>query len=97
VSDPGPFGLVLSSTGSLLGVPAGDGILSLTGFGWVAGDPVEITVTVVPEPRAAAGLATACGGAWWGWRRRRTKLAATPGGRSCSTCSKVRLGSLCRG
>jgi len=33
VSDPGPFGLVLSSTGSLLGVPAGDGILSLTGFG----------------------------------------------------------------
>lgn len=76
VAGPGPFGLILSSTGSLLGVPAGDGILSLTGFSWVAGDPVDLTVTLVPEPSAAAGLATAGGLAWWAWRRRCTQAAA---------------------
>lgn len=70
VIGPGPFSLSLPSTGSLAGVPAGDGILSLTGFAWVAGDPVDISVTAVPEPGTAAGLACA-GLAVLAWRCRR--------------------------
>jgi hypothetical protein len=59
VLGPGPFSLSLPSTGSLLGVPAGDGILSLTGFAWMAGDPVDISVTAVPEPSTTLGVACA--------------------------------------
>lgn len=57
VLGPGPFSLSLPSTGSLAGVPIGDGILSLTGFAWMAGDPVDISVTAVPEPTTSLGLA----------------------------------------
>jgi hypothetical protein len=75
VIGPGPFGLALPSTGSLAGVPAGDGILSLTGFAWVAGDPVDIAVTAVPEPGTAVGLGCAAV-AGLAWRRRRAAVAA---------------------
>ena len=59
VTGPGPFSLPLNSVGSLAAVPAVDGILSLTGFAWVAGDPVDVTVTAVPEPATAAGVVVA--------------------------------------
>ena len=59
VTGPGPFNLSLPSTGSLAATPTGDGILSLTGFAYVAGDPVDITVTSVPEP--STWVTAACG------------------------------------
>ncbi|MBX3423052.1 MAG: PEP-CTERM sorting domain-containing protein [Pirellulaceae bacterium] len=62
VSGPGPIFLTLPSVGSLAATPAGDGVLSLTGHAWVAGDPFELNVTSnVPEPSAFALLLLASG------------------------------------
>ncbi len=59
----GAFGATVFSTGSLLGVPSGDGILALTGHAWIAGDPFDVTVSTVPEPGALTLLAAAALGA----------------------------------
>jgi|694.fasta_scaffold01452_24 hypothetical protein len=56
----GPIFLTLNSTGSLAATPAGDGVLSLTGHAWVAGDPFQLNVTSnVPEPSSVALMSVA--------------------------------------
>ncbi|MBL9122527.1 MAG: PEP-CTERM sorting domain-containing protein [Planctomycetaceae bacterium] len=52
----GAFNTTLFSTGALLATPAGDGVLSLTGHLWIAGDPFDLTVSTVPEPSSVALL-----------------------------------------
>jgi hypothetical protein len=59
VSGPGPFTLSLPSSGSLAATPAGDGVLSINGHAWVAGDPFTLNVNLVPEPSALGLLAVA--------------------------------------
>ncbi len=66
----GTFIQTLTSTGSLLAIPAGDGILALDGHMWIAGDPFEMNVTTVPEP-ATLGLLMAGGLLALGRRRSR--------------------------
>jgi hypothetical protein len=51
----GPFNQTLTSSGSLLATPIGDGILALDGHMWIAGDPFDFNVTTVPEP-ASVGM-----------------------------------------
>jgi hypothetical protein len=46
----GTFTAVVPSTGALAATPAGDGILSLTGQMWIAGDPFTLIATTTPEP-----------------------------------------------
>jgi hypothetical protein len=71
----GAFNLPVFSTGTLGAVPATDGILSLTGQMWIAGDPFELNVTTVPEP-STMGLAVAGVLAFAVYRlRKRTKSA----------------------
>jgi MYXO-CTERM domain-containing protein len=46
----GVYGLLVFNTGSLAATPAGDGIMSLTGHAWLAGDPMTIEVSTNSEP-----------------------------------------------
>jgi hypothetical protein len=41
------------STGTILPTPAGDGILELNGYAYIAGDPFEMNISV-PEPTSLA-------------------------------------------
>lgn len=66
----GAFSTPLFSSGSLAATPAGDGILSLDGYMWLAGEPSDITAT--PEPSTLVLLAVSTIGLLaYGWRRRR--------------------------
>ncbi len=47
---PGFFITPIVSTGSLAGTPTNLGILELTGYAYVTGDPFDITISSVPEP-----------------------------------------------
>ncbi|MGA2440085.1 MAG: hypothetical protein ABSH08_03945 [Tepidisphaeraceae bacterium] len=53
----GPFATTVTSTGNLFPTPTSQGILEISGEMWLAGDPVDITVSTVPEP-ASFGLLT---------------------------------------
>jgi hypothetical protein len=53
----GPFGQVVTNTGSLAATPAGGGLLELTGYAWVAGDPFEFNLQSVPEPTTLGVMA----------------------------------------
>ncbi len=68
----GPIFLTLNSSGSLLATPAGNGVLSITGHGWVAGDPFDLTVSSVPEPTSL--MLVGVGLALSAYRRRRRAL-----------------------
>ncbi len=59
-------------TGPLAGTPTGPGVLELTGYAYVAGDPVDINIQSVPEPSTLAlfGIG-AVGLIGYSWRRRR--------------------------
>ena len=46
----GAFSTPLFSSGSLAATPAGDGILSLDRYMWLAGEPSDITATPEPAP-----------------------------------------------
>jgi hypothetical protein len=59
VNNPGNINTTLFSSGSLLATPAGDGVLSLTGHAWIAGDPFTLNVSSIPEP--ATAMLAACG------------------------------------
>lgn len=50
VTAPGVFTLNLNSAGALAATPAGDGLLQINGFMFIAGDPFEMTI--IPEPTA---------------------------------------------
>ncbi len=59
----GSFVTPLTSSGVLASSPSSAGILEISGYMWLAGDPFDVTVTVAPEPTslgltilAAAGL-----------------------------------------
>ena len=41
---------IVYPTGPLLGTPTGPGVLELTGYAYVAGDPVNLSIQSVPEP-----------------------------------------------
>ena len=65
----GAFSTPLFSSGSLAATPAGDGILSLDRYMWLAGEPSDITAT--PEPSTLVLLAVSTIGLLaYGWRRR---------------------------
>jgi hypothetical protein len=49
----GPFAITAPSTGTILPTPAGDGILELNGYAYIAGDPFEMNISV-PEPTSLA-------------------------------------------
>lgn len=51
----GTFSQTLYSTGSLSPAPSTAGVLELTGYAWIAGDPFDITIT--PEPGTLSLLA----------------------------------------
>jgi hypothetical protein len=55
-SGGGSFNTTLFSSGALAATPAGDGMLSLTGHAWIAGDPFTVQVSTVPEPGVLALL-----------------------------------------
>jgi hypothetical protein len=72
----GSFATTLFSSGSLLATPSGNGILSLTGHMWIAGDPFDLHVTTVPEPAGIAMLSVgAIGLLACAWKRRRRAAA----------------------
>ena len=50
---------VVYPTGPLLGTPTGPGVLELTGYAYVAGDPVDINIQSVPEPSTLVLLSLA--------------------------------------
>ncbi|HMO25882.1 MAG TPA: PEP-CTERM sorting domain-containing protein [Tepidisphaeraceae bacterium] len=51
----GPFLFTPSTTGALLPAPAGDGVLEIHGFAYIAGDPFEMYLNnAVPEPTTLA-------------------------------------------
>ncbi len=58
-STPGSFVAPITSTGSLNGTGTGSptGILELTGYAYVTGDPVDITISSTPEPATLSLLA----------------------------------------
>lgn len=70
---PGPFFTTQFSAGSLAATPAGDGVLSLTGFAWVAGDPFELAIGVpeIDPSGMASVMALVTGGLGLLERRRR--------------------------
>ena len=49
----GPFAITAPSTGTIFPTPAGDGILELNGYAYIAGDPFEMNISV-PEPTSLA-------------------------------------------
>ena len=51
----GTFSTTITSVGSLAPSPSAAGVLEITGYAWVAGDPSEINVSLTPEP-ASLGL-----------------------------------------
>ena len=51
----GSFNQTLYNTGTLSSAPSTAGLLELTGYAWIAGDPFEITIT--PEPATLSLLA----------------------------------------
>jgi hypothetical protein len=55
---PGAFSFNLNSAGALAATPATDGLLRINGFMFIAGDPFEMNINVVPEP--ASLLTTGC-------------------------------------
>lgn len=65
----GTFATTVLSTGGLAATPAGDGIMSLTGYAWLAGDPFDMTISLAPEP--SLGLAVMACAALLRTRRRR--------------------------
>jgi hypothetical protein len=65
----GTFGTTLFSSGNLSAAPTNWGLLEISGYMWVAGDPYSISVSSVPEPSALALLAL--GGTVLLHRRRR--------------------------
>ena len=72
----GSFYTTLLSSGTLGAIPSGSGQLALDGYFWVAGDPVDISISSVPEPSALALLGVgAVGVAAYAWRRRRVAKA----------------------
>lgn len=53
----GPFFFTPTTTGTLLPAPAGDGVLEIHGFAYIAGDPFEMYLNnAVPEPATTAVL-----------------------------------------
>ncbi len=62
---------VVYPTGPLAGTTTGPGVLELTGYAYVTGDPVDINIQSVPEPSTLALLALAGAGvlAWWAKRK----------------------------
>ena len=71
----GSYGTTILSTGGLLATPAGNGIMSLTGHAWLAGDPMNIDVSLAPEPSVGLGILACAGIAQMLWRRRARPLA----------------------
>ena len=69
----GSFNTTLYSSGTLLATPNNDGILALDGYMWVAGDPVDVTISSspIPEPSTLVLLAVGIVGLLaYAWRRR---------------------------
>jgi hypothetical protein len=56
-STPGTFFTPIVSTGSLVGTSTNFGILELTGYAYVTGDPFDITISSTPEPATLSLLA----------------------------------------
>jgi hypothetical protein len=57
----GPFAGSATSTGALAATPTSFGVLELTGYAYVTGDPFDITITSVPEPSSISLIALAAG------------------------------------
>lgn len=53
----GPFSTVVFSTGALAATPGSFGVLELTGYAYVTGDPFEINISSTPEPGTLSVLA----------------------------------------
>jgi hypothetical protein len=62
---------VVYPTGPLAGTTTGPGVLELTGYAYVAGDPVDLNIQSVPEPSTLVLLALAGLGVLGRWVTRR--------------------------
>ena len=63
---------VVYPTGPLAGTTTGPGVLELTGYAYVAGDPVDINIRSVPEPSTLALFGIGAVSVFaFAWRRRR--------------------------
>jgi len=66
----GPFSQTINSTGSLLAAPSNWGLLEITGYAYLAGDPSSISISApVPEPSSLGILTIGLAAMGRRWRR----------------------------